>query len=220
MSSTTETANDPKAHELLKTAHDRAWRFPQTFKGLTADITVETLGQDAIHGKLEITSPRDISLDLDAPDDLKQWATQQAASMIGHRWARPYEEGDGKYEMVLEADGDPRGPLLRQLNDPFTSSYRVKDDSITVVNRTMGTTSFSISMQEHIEVSDGRTLPRAFTGSYRNTETGKLDKVEIFQDVYGMLDGVDIPVSRRVSIDDGTGVVARMFTLSNINLHK
>lgn len=220
MGSTTETANDPKAHELLKNAHDRAWRFPESFKGLSADITVESVGQKAIHGTLNITGPRDTDLQLDAGEDVKQWTSQQVASMIGHRWARPYEEGDGRYDLVLEEDGDPRGPLLRQLNDPFGSSYRVRDESISVVNRAMGNTSFSISMQEHVEASDGRTLPRAFTVSYRNIETGKLDKVEIFQDTYGMLDGVDVPISRRVSTDDGSGVIARKFTLSNIQLHK
>lgn len=219
MTSTTAAVNDPKAHDLLKTAHDNAWRFPESFAGLKADITVEAAGQDPIHGTLDVTGPRDYDLQLEAPEDLMKWVSQQVASMIGHRWARPYEEGDGKYEMALEDDGDPRGPLLRQLNDPFQSSYRVNNGAITVVNRTMGTTSFSISMQEHIVASDGRSLPRAFTVSYRNTETDALDRVEIFQDTYGVLDGVDIPESRRVAVDDGSGVVARKFTLKNVTLH-
>lgn len=215
----TATSNDPRAHELLKAAHNRGWRFPESFAGLSADITVQAAGQNAIQGTLNITGPRESTLELDAPDDLKQWVSQQLASMIGHRWARAYEDGDGKYEMVLEEDGDPRGPLLRQLNDPFGSSYRVLDEAISVVNRTMGITSFTISMQEHVEATDGRSLPRAFTVSYRNTETGQLERVEIFQDTYGVIEGVDVPIARRVSLSDGDGVNARSFTLSNIQLH-
>lgn len=218
MSSTT-LENNPQAHALLKAAHDRAWRFPESFKGFVADIEVTTGGSDAIRGRVDIRGSREMALTLDAPDEITEWVKQQIASMVGHRWARAYEDGDGKYDMVLEEDGDPRGPLVRQLNDPFTSSYRVLKDAITVVNRQMGTTSFTISMQTHGTATDGRTLPESFTVSYRNTETGVLERTEIFQDTYTVVDGVDVPLERRVSLSDGTGVTARQFRFGNFSLH-
>ncbi len=215
----TAIQNDPRAHELLKAAHDRAWRFPESFQGFTADIDVTIAGSDGISGTVDISGPREMTLTLAAADDITEWVKQQIASMVGHRWARAYADGDGRYDMVLEEDGDPRGSLVRQLNDPFTSSYRVLNDAITVVNRQMGTTSFTISMQTHGTASDGRTLPESFTVSYRNSETGALERAEIFQDAYTVIDGVDVPLERRVSLSDGTGVNARQFRLSNVRLH-
>ncbi|MCA9834303.1 MAG: DUF3386 family protein [Thermomicrobiales bacterium] len=216
MSST--ITNQPEAHELLRNAHEKSYRFPKTFAGFSADIEVFATGVTA-RGSVDITGPRYYTLDIDAPSDLVDWVKSQLGSMVGHRWARSYDEGDGKYDMVLEEDGDPRGALVRQLNDPFTSSYRVRDNAISVVNRTMGSTSFSISMQTHVQASDGRSLPEAFTVSYRNTETNTLERSEIFRDTYGVVDGVDVPLERRVSLSDGNGVTERMFKLSNIKLH-
>lgn len=215
----TSIQNDPRAHALLKSAHDRAWRFPESFNGFTADIEVTASGSAPIHGHIDISGPREMDLTLDASTEITDWVKQQIASMVGHRWVRAYENGDGKYDMVLEDDGDPRGALVRQLNDPFTSSYRVLNDAITVVNRQMGTTSFTISMQTHGTATDGRTLPESFTVSYRNTESGALERAEIFQDAYTVVDGMDVPLERRVSLSDGTGVTARQFRFSNVRLH-
>lgn len=213
----TDVTNDPQAHALLREAHAKAYRFPQGFAGFTADITV-TGDAGSYTGTVEVSGPRDIAVSLDAPEDLTAWAKQQMASMAGHRWPTAYEDGDGRWTMTLDAAPSALGQLVTQHDDPFTSSYRVRDGHISQVNRQMGSTRFTITMQSHVPASDGRLLPETFTVTYWDMDAGQLSRTEIFSDTYGLVDGVDVPLERRIVSADDAGMSGRAFVLGKLRL--
>lgn len=213
----TEVANDPAAHALLRAAHEAGYRFPAGFAGFTARVTYS--GNGTATGTVTVRAPRDLMLDLDTDEQSYGWVRQEIASIAGHRWPTPYEQGDGRWTITLGPDdGHALGRQVTMHDDPFSSSYRVRDGRIGEVTRQMGQTRFSIITQEHLELPDGRFLPSAFTVGYWSLEGNRLTKSDVYADEYVEVDGVWLPRSRRVVTLSDEGISARQITLSDHQL--
>lgn len=213
--------NDAKAHELLRAAHDGSYRFPQGFQGFVADIEVSESTADSttgFTGQVTVSGARETKLEAADGGELATWAEREVASMAGHRWPIPYEEGDGRWTLATEGEEGVLGQLIVVHDDPFGSRYRVLNGSISQVVRNMGPTTFTISMQQHVPASDGSLLPAAFTVSF--WENGKLTRTDTYADVFTEVEGVPVPASRRVLTATDEGIVGRQLKLSNIRLRK
>ncbi len=221
-SSTADVANETAAHEILRAAHDQGYRFPAAFAGFTANVrTTETTpaATSTLAGTVTVTGPRATELETDSPGDLATWTRQEIASMAGHRWNTPYAEGDGRWTLTLEDDADSvLGQTVIVHDDPFSSRYRVREGRIAQVIRTMGTTSFTISIQRHLPAADGLFLPADFTVSYWDTESGRLTRTDSYTDTYAEIDGVSLPRGRRVLTATDAGFVGREFVLTDVRL--
>jgi hypothetical protein len=205
MSVAAPVANDLSAHRLLREAHGGGYRFPGDFGGFTAQIQF-TDGGPATVGLVTVRAPRDVTVDVDAPESADAWIRQELGSMAGHRWPASYEDGDGRYGLTLEDETHPLGPLLRLHGDPYASSYRVKGGRISQVNRRMGPVRFSITIQAHATLADGRVLPSSFMVGYWSVEGERLTRADAYSDDYAEVEGVWLPRSRRVVTADDTGV--------------
>jgi len=218
----TTVANEPAAHDALRAAHDGGYRFPAGFHGFTADLAVvEGAPEQVAHlqGTISVGGPRAIEVNAAGPDGLAGFAKQELASMAGHRWPTPYEESDGRWTLTIEEEtGNPLGRLVTVHDDPFQSSYRLRDGRISQVNRQMGPTRFTISIQRHVPTPDGRVLPAEFTVTYWDVDTGRLTRADAYTDRYVEVDGVSVPRSRWVLTATDDGFTVRELTLSNIML--
>ncbi|MCO5220360.1 MAG: DUF3386 domain-containing protein [Thermomicrobiales bacterium] len=213
--------NQPAAHALLRAAHDNGYRFPAGFPGFTSTIeVVESTAETTqkIAGTVTVSGPRATTLTTEATGDLATWAEREVASIASHRWPTPYEEGDGRWTLTTEDDPENAlGQLIVVHDDPFTSRYRVRNGSITQVIRTMGPTSFTISMQQHQPAAGGTTLPAAYTVSFWDA-SGRLTRTDSYSDTYTTVDGATLPAGRRVLTATDDGFVGRDLTLSDIKL--
>ncbi len=116
------------------------------------------------------------------------------------------------------------------LNDELHSSYRILDRQIMVVNRTMGNSKFTITMQENRTNADGKYLPVSYVVNYWDGNTGALQKSEAHYQTWKRVGGFDLPVLIRVVTavpEAGTstpagkeGLDAKSLTLSNHKLDK
>jgi hypothetical protein len=217
MSVAASVANDLSAHQLLREAHQGGYRFPVQFGGFTAQIRFTDGGPEAA-GLATVRAPRDVALEIDAGEAAEGWIRQELGSMAGHRWPSSYEEGDGRYGLTREDEEHPLGPLLRLQGDPYASSYRVKGGRISQVNRQMGPTRFSITIQAHTIVPDGRVLPVSFMVSYWSVENERLTRADAYTDQYAEVEGVLLPKSRRVVTADDSGFRVRELTLADHRL--
>lgn len=208
---------DPRAHQILQAAHRRSYYFPRDFRGFSAKIrytdgTLDMSGEVLVHG------PRAVELDLPAPADVVSWTRQELASLIGHRWPVEYEASDGRHMLTLHDDGHPLGCLIRFADDPFASSYRVDDRRITQITRTMGSTRFVITIQEHAVTSDERLLPVHFTVVYWELMTNRLIRADAYSDQYAGIDGLYLPTLRRVTTATDSGVETRQMRITEHRL--
>lgn len=207
-------ANDATAHDLLRRAHARGYRFPENFKGFRAKIVFHK-DAEQVTGTVEVTSPREVTLHLETATENKQWAQREIASMAGHRWYSRFEESDGRYTLTLGPDDNHlRGRQILIHDDAFHSSYRVLNDAIIQINRTMGQAQFTINIQEHVILADNQRLPGHFTVTYWDTEQKRLTRTDIYSDRYRDVDGIYCPAMRRVITADDSGLVARRIELS------
>ena len=208
--------DDPQARELLRRAFEKTARWPADFKGFTADLTVNVDGKSHT-GSVTIKSAQDSAVSL-ADAEVQKWATGTIGMIAVHRGPRTFDQSDGK--SVLTLDSGAAHPLGRtiHIHDALNSYYRVKDDRITQINRTMGSMKFTINVEDSAMTADNKCLTTRYTVYYFNPQDGCLTNVESFTDSHIRVGQADLPASRRIiSAENGT-VSVKTLTFSNHRL--
>lgn len=212
----TELLGNLEAHQLLRRAYGVSYRWPQGFEGFRASVYYAC---DQEHGaaSLEVRSPSDIRLGetLEGTDGR---LGQELASMVSHRWHLAYEEADGRHRLSLDAREHPLGRLVRVKDDGMDSSYRIQGGHISQINREVGGTRFSIHIQERTFIGDGRALPVHFCATYWDTEQERLVRTEIYRDGYIAVGDIHLPLSRRITTAEDSGITTRQILLRDHEL--
>lgn len=210
----TDVKDNPEARALLRQAFEKTSRWQPDFKGFTADITVNVNGKE-VRGSVTVKGPRDVTVSL--PDaEVQKWAEGQIGMMAVHRAPRSFEEADGKYALSLGDDRDhPFGPRLTINGDGMHSSYRVKGDRITQINRKMQHMAFTINVEESALTQDHKFLTTRYTVYYYSPQDAKLTNVESFTDSHTRVGSSDLPASRRIISYENNDVVVRSLTFEN-----
>jgi hypothetical protein len=206
---------DPAAWNLLKSTRETSQNFPANFAGVTADVVLNDNGKVA-KGSLSYEVGKSGELKIDGLDeDTKGWLNDQAMSVIAHRRGGDFAKGDGRHPITFgEDDGSPAGRRV-VLNDSMKSSYRVRNQQVVEVDRTMGDSHFTITVLETTTVAGGKFLPRHFIVTYFDAKTGALRRSEAFTDEYKQVNGVWFPASRRVVRAENGKVVTRVIEFQN-----
>ena len=212
-------ADDPKARELLRQAFEKTARWQKDFKGFTADLTVNVNGKET-SGPIMVKGPREVSVQLDDAD-VQKWAQEQLGMIAVHRGPRSFEESDGKYALTMGEDGHPFGTKL--VIHGSNSFYRLKDNRITQINRTMahpGMTpfAFTINVEESSVTQDQKNLTTKYSVYYFSPTDGKLNNVETFTDSHVRVGSSDLPATRRIITFENGGVVVKNLTFKNHKL--
>jgi hypothetical protein len=209
-----QTTTNAAAHKILQAAHERAYHYPEGFAGFQAALRYTT-DEEILEGSVTIHSPMDITLALEGKEETLQSLQREIASLCGHRWYAPYSAGDGRYTLSLDENTQhPLGQLIIFHDDPFSSSYRVKNGSLVQINRQRGTTRFTIQIHEHTSVEQGRTLPCQYTVAYWNTDEKRLTRSTSYTDLYVAVEGYYLPSSRRIFVYDDAGVHVHVIEFS------
>ncbi len=203
-----------EAHAMLQAAHSRAYRYPEGFAGFKAVLRYST-DEKNYEGKIIIHSPNDIKFEIEGKEEELKTLRHEVASLCGHRWHAPYSAGDGRYTLSLDENTEhPLGQLIIFQDDPFKSSYRIKEGSVVQINRQMGTMRFTIYVQELINVEGSRTLTGQFTVAFWDTEQKRLTRTLVYTDRYVPLEGYSLPASRRMIAYDDEGISTHVIAFS------
>jgi hypothetical protein len=200
---------DTEAARLFKAAiaHRAEWH---DFPGFSADVGGQVDGRPFTG---TVTVGRNGSVSVDTSDaTARPWLQDQLTSIVTHRLAQPGVDShpghEPRFRFADETDDHPLGRLLTTDGDAMGSSYRIKDGQITVVNRRIGKMNMSITVLDNDQNPDGRLLPHSYIVHYWDATTGKLDRVETFQERSKRLGAWDLPLMRSVvtSSDGGLSV--------------
>lgn len=203
-----------RADVLLEEAQRAGYRYPPAFHGFRA--TLQTADATTEPALVAVSIGKD-GVSVEGAEGLGGWAAEQIRSMVAHRLARPYEDGDGRHAKRAVDDGSPLGALV-ELEDGMSSSYRVAEGQIALVTRQPGPHRFSIAVQARLQVAEGAFLPKEFAVFHWGAD-GALEAAEAYSDVYAEVDELLLPASRRVIRADRDGVVsARQLTLKDHSL--
>jgi hypothetical protein len=206
--------DDPNARELLHRAFDRTARWRADFVGFTATLLVNDNGSES-RGAVKVAMPR--TVEVTAPEAaIQQWAQQQLAMMTGHRAYRSFDQADGKYTLTLgPEEAHPLGRLIVIHGDGMNSRYRVRDERICQIQRSMERVKFTINIDDSMTTGDGQVLTTRFTVYYFSPSTGQLTQVESFVDDYAEVQGVVLPRVRRVTFAEQGEAKVRELILSD-----
>jgi hypothetical protein len=208
--------DDPQARALLQRAFEKTARWPADFKGFTADLSANADGKET-KGRVTVKSPQEVEVVLDDPD-LQKWATSTVGMIAVHRGPRTFDQSDGKSVLTLGPAGShPLGQPVH-IHDTLKSHYRIKDDRITQINRSMGPVKFTINIEDSALTQDGKYLTTRYTVYYFSPQDGKLTNVESFTDTHVRIGEADLPASRRVISADNGAVSVRTLTFTNHRL--
>ena len=212
----TDAQDDPEARELLRRAFEKTARWPVDFKGFTADLTVNVDGK-AITGSVTVKSAQDVAV-LFEDAEIQKWATGTISMIAVHRGPRTFDQSDGKSILTLDRGAvHPLGQTIH-IHDAMNSHYRVKNDRITQINRTMGPMKFTINVEDSTMTADNKYLTTRYTVYYFNPQDGRLTNVESFTDSHVRIGQADLPASRRIiSAENGT-VSVKTLTFTNHRL--
>jgi Protein of unknown function (DUF3386) len=206
--------DDPNARELLHRAFDRTARWRADFVGFAATLAANDNGVQH-RGAVKMMLPRTVEVSI-AEADLQQWAQAQLAMMAGHRAYRAFDQSDGKYILTLgPEEAHPLGRLIYIHGDGMNSRYRVRDERICQIQRSMERVRFTINIEDSMATRDGKVLTTRFTVYYFSPSTGELTQVESFVDDYTEVHGVVLPKARRVTFADHGEARVRELVMSD-----
>jgi len=213
----TTIPDDPAARDLLRGAFEKTVRWPKAFGGFSANLRCEE-GGSVSSGRVTLRSARDVTVELDN-EDHKKWAEGQIGMMAVHRGPRSFEESDGKYSLTLgEEDHHPLGRLVLIHGDGMNSRYRIMDQRIRQINRSMERVKFTINVDESLITPEGKALTTRYTVFYFSPGDGSLRQVESYIDEHAVVDGIYLPGTRRASFNENGNVVTRLLRFENHKL--
>jgi Protein of unknown function (DUF3386) len=205
------------AEVLLRQAHARAYRYPETFAGFEAELTWE-FDERAGRGHVTARPGPEIELEVDADGSDREWVERELRSIVSHRQASTYESRDGRHaKRIGEESSHPLGVLI-ELGDEYDSSYRVSGNELAAVTRTLGGRRFTIVVHERAAMPDGSGLPTAFTVFYWDADTDALAATEAYRDTAAETDGIFLPQSRTIVRGDSDGLSVRRLALTGHEL--
>ncbi len=206
------TSGQDSADDVLERAHQARASWGPAFPGFTADVAVQGEGPEA-RGTLRVSPQGEVTLDM-PEGPARTWARSQLRSIVMHRGldGPPHQEPGSTFaEPESEGDSNPLGRLIRLSGGDSQSAYRIKGDEIREVNRTMGKTRFTNVVLESMRNAEGKTLPLAYSTSYFDAATGKLQRVETIHDSWARVGKLDLPRSRtQVTATDGKSQARRL----------
>ncbi len=175
------------AQQALRVLELRRYSYPEHFCGFTARFLARD-GTYRVEGSVRVADPITIDLVPGEPPALVTWVREILSSELAHRLPRSVTSR-GRLALLRRED-DPLGDILKFLDDPMQSQYRVTDGIITVVDRTVGAEGFTIVVLDHWELPDGRVLPRHYAVGFREALSGTLQRLELHTAEYSLVNDV------------------------------
>ncbi|MGH9752939.1 MAG: DUF3386 family protein [Blastocatellia bacterium] len=214
-STTAPQKANPAAWNMLKFARETSQTLPANFAGVTADVVLNNNGKIS-KGSINYEVGKSVELKIEGLDEeTKGWLNDQTMSIIAHRRGGDFSKGDGRHPITFaEDDNSPAGRRIA-LNDPMKSHYRVRNNQVVEVDRTMGSDHFIITVLETTRTPEGKNLPRHFTVTYFDPQSGAVKRTETFTDEYKLINGVWFPASRRIFRAENGKVVTRIIEFHN-----
>ncbi len=192
-----------------------AWK---DFKGFTAQASVYLDGRRS-SGQVTVKPDGDVSLEGEPKLDdeaAREWVRDQLHSLVIHRVPSSGIQSKPVLSFADKEEEHPLGRLLTFHGGRFASTYRVRDDEITVVNRSLGRENMSLQMFETERNAENKVLPRAYQVQYRDAHTGAITRVESFRNRWQRIGKLDLPETLAQTVSSASGVSVRSLKLKSL----
>jgi hypothetical protein len=211
---------DPEAVALFQEAIATRAQW-QAFPGFTAHISGDVDGR-LFHGSVTVTADGAAKLDINDPPS-ESWVKDQLESIAMHRIAGAQgasSDADPVLRFAEPGERHPLGKLLIFEGGSFASSYRVKDQQVMVVNRSMGKLNMTITVLDNERNTEGRYLPHSYVVQFWDAASGELKRTDTLQDRWQRVASWDLPSSHTMTTSSEAGLSVKQFELSEHEMLK
>jgi hypothetical protein len=213
--------DDPAARALVKEAHSRMYKWPAGFGGYRADVRLNEEGR-VVNGTVRLVPRKDTIVDLLGADPaLEEWVRERLWTQGMHLAYSPFEEGDGKYVLSFDPDEDPavshpRGRRVFLTGGRLESWYRIKDQRYTQIGRITPMTQRRVNTIERYDLApDGQQYSSHYVMTYFTLDGRSVIGVESYVNEYIEVQGIWLPLRRRMAYGEQGNVNTRVVELSN-----
>ncbi len=212
--------DDPVARLLVKDAHSRMYKWPASFAGYRANVTLNEDGR-IWTGSVRLVSRQDTTVELDGADAvLQEWVRERLWTQGMHLAFSTFEEGDGKYVLSFDPQDDPavphpRGRRVLLTGGRLDSWYRIKDGQYTQIGRITPMTERRVNTIERCDhAPDGKQYSSHYVMTYFSLDGQAVIGMESYVNEYTDVNGLWLPWRRRVSFGERGLVKTRVIELS------
>lgn len=206
---------DPAAGALLAEARRRIYHWPADFAGFTCELGL-TSGSRQEQGTLRCEGSRRLTVSIEASKDAR-WLRFQLEELTSHREAPEVSKMASPTGCAL-GDWDPiYGRRVDFLGDKMGSYYRLKDAQLRQIGRCYKNQRFVINIDQ-LQSCDGRWAASFYTAYYWSAAGEGLVKTETYLDDYQSVEGIYLPVRRRVTEAGSSTLVTRELLFTNHRL--
>ena len=190
------------------------------FNRFTAKVSV-FFDDRRSQGMVTVKPDGDVSFDGEPKLDdeaAREWVRDQLHSLVIHRVPSSGIQSKPVLSFADKEEEHPLGRLLTFHGGRFASTYRIRDDEIAVVNRSLGRENMSLQMLETERNAENKVLPRAYQVQYRDAQTGAITRVETFRNRWQRLSKLDLPETLAQTVSSATGVSVRSLKLQSLKM--
>ena len=208
------------AQDVFRSAYDNRYTWDKNFPGYTATATMKS--DDEKH-QAKVTIKSDLSFETSEIEDetAKKSIQGQLWEMTIHRVKHSFEEIHGKNTFNFgEKDSDGAVEILVG-GASSGNSYKVKDDTVSFVNRRIRDKVVNINTLKTLDTDEGY-LSEEYESFYINPETGeKVTGVTKFTDTFEKIGGYYILTKRVINGTDAEGNAKTVeYTFSDVEMLK
>jgi uncharacterized protein DUF3386 len=156
-----DVQDNPVARQLLQEVHARMYKWPATFAGYRAMLTVQE-EERLWHGEATVRPQQAVGVQLDSNDSVRAWVQESLSTQAMHLTYIPFEQGDGRYVLTFELQEagtrlHPRGVRVILHGGRLASWYRINEQRYSQIGRTTPEGTRRINTIERYEAAaDGR----------------------------------------------------------------
>jgi hypothetical protein len=212
--------DDPAARQLIKDAHSRMYKWPAGFRGYRAQVVLNDEGRRWT-GTVSLVPRKDTTVTMPGADPaLEEWVRERLWTQGMHLAFTPFEESDGKYVLSFDPEEDPaiphpRGRRVLLTGGRLDSWYRIQNHHYTQIGRLMPMTERRVNTIERYETApDGKQYSSHYVMTYFTLEGQAVIGMESYVNDYTDVQGVWLPLRRRVSFGQQGLVKTRVIELS------
>ena len=151
---------------------------------------------------------------------LQEWVRERLWTQGMHLAHSEFDEGDGKYVLSFDPEEDPdvlhpRGRRVLLTGGRLESWYRVRDHRYTQIGRLTPMTERRVNtIERYDQAPDGRQYSSHYVMTYFSLDGQSVIGMESYVNDYSEVDGIWLPLRRRVSFGDKGAVKTRVIELS------
>lgn len=179
-------ADGSSAEAIFREAYGHRYTWNESFPGYSAQVKLRD-GENRFEGEAHLPPDYAVTVQSSDSDDLRQDLRQIVAAQLQmtatHLTRSPFEQFHAHSQFEQTGQDEAGAVKIEELGDENDSYYKVKDQQIVQVNRTLGGLKVDVNTIDSMQTNEGY-LPTRFQVIFRDAASGDVIERDDIRDAY------------------------------------